>query len=715
MDAIHTSRHIPQVLIVDDDREIRQTAATVLEQEGFEVYAADNGEHAVLLFKSMRPDIVLLDVLMPVLDGYDACRAMRDLDPGGNVPILMLTSPTGSDSAERAFDTGATDFITKPISWTLLAHRIRYALRSSSVSKRLRTSQSRLRHAMSLARLGHWRYVYDSGVIYLSDELCAMFDLQADASLTVAQVHERLHPADRSLVQQHLDQITDRGEAQHLEFRIALDDGDERMLAVLAEQVLDADGRPCEMFGVAQDITERRRIEDRLAYLNHYESLTGLPNRVLFRDRLQQSMLEARDRNHLLGILFVDVDRFREINRTLGHEIGDRLLRGIAQRLQEHQEALTTLSHRGGDEFLVLLPTLGHPEDLARTARGILGAFSEPFRVREHELYLTASIGMAMYPTDEAGPDELLRSAGVAMYRAKEFGGNTFQYYRSDMNVRAMERLATEAALHQALGNKELKLRFQPQLDLQTGRPDGAEVLMRWDRPGHGLVPPKDFIPMMEESGLILSTGEWVLAETLQQIQTWRAAGMAPLRISVNLSGRQFNDPALIDSVHRVLDESGVEPALVEFEITETTLMQDVDRAIATMLYFKTLGIQLAIDDFGTGYSSLAYLKNLPVSTLKLDRSFVHGIGGKDKGNTAIVRSTIDLAHNLGLDVVAEGVDNAAEFRLLKEFGCDRAQGNFIAPPLSASEFPTWLIGHDPSNSAQSGASEGGASTPPAT
>jgi EAL domain-containing protein (putative c-di-GMP-specific phosphodiesterase class I) len=334
--------------------------------------------------------------------------------------------------------------------------------------------------------------------------------------------------------------------------------------------------------------------------------------------------------------------------------------------------------------------------------------------VREHELYLTASIGMAMYPTDETGPDELLRSAGVAMYRAKEFGGNTFQYYRSDMNVRAMERLATEAALHQALGNKELRLRFQPQVDLQSGRPDGAEVLMRWDRPGHGLVPPKEFIPLMEESGLILSTGEWLLTETLQQVQTWRAAGMAALRISVNLSGRQFNDPALIDSVHRVLDESGVEPGLVEFEITETTLMQDVDRAIATMLYFKTLGIQLAIDDFGTGYSSLAYLKNLPVSTLKLDRSFVHGIGRTDKGNTAIVRSTIDLAHNLGLEVVAEGVDNAGEYRLLKEFGCDRAQGNFIAPPLAASEFPAWLIGHDPSDSARWDASQGDTSAPPA-
>ncbi|BAU47175.1 hypothetical protein SVA_0596 [Sulfurifustis variabilis] len=433
-------------------------------------------------------------------------------------------------------------------------------------------------------------------------------------------------------------------------------------------------------------LIRRKRSEERLLYLAHHDVLTGLPNRALFNDRLRQAMVEAHRHERLVGVAFIDIDRFKTINDSLGHETGDRLLEAVAGRIQGCVREGDTVSRISGDEFALVLADMAHVDDAARVARNILDSFSRPFHVEGHDLYVSASVGITIYPFDDRDVEGLLRNADVAMYRAKELGRNTYQFYAAEMTARARERLALEGALRRALEREEFTLRYQPIVDLRGGRVVGVEALLRWRHPERGMVMPEQFVSIAEETGLIVPLGEWVLRTACAQCREWEAAGLPPLRLGVNISARQFQRPDLADTVARILEETGMPPKRLELELTETLLMQSLEATIAAMQRLSAMGVQLSIDDFGTGYSSLAYLKRLPIDRLKIDRSFVQDIPG-DPDDAAIASAIIAIAHKLDLTVVAEGVESGAQLAFLRSHGCDVMQGYYFSEPIEPAEF----------------------------
>ena len=440
---------------------------------------------------------------------------------------------------------------------------------------------------------------------------------------------------------------------------------------------------------IAQDITERKRTEQAVNYMAYHDDLTGLPNRRLFIDRLSQALHQADQQGHLAAILFLDMDRFKNFNDSLGHVFGDELLQEIADRLQNVLPKGTILARLGGDEFTVLLPKIRHTDEALRLARRILSMIELPFVLQGYEIRITTSIGLAVYPNDGEDVTSLMRNADTAMYRAKE-QGNHFQLYNPSMDPRAYEKMLMETELRKALKRQEFVVHYQPQINMKTMRVEGVEALVRWIHPERGLIPPIQFIPLAEETGLIVEIGEQVLRMACRQNKRWQEAGMAPLRLSVNLSIRQFQSDDLVRTVAQVLEETGLDPKYLELEITESMTM-DVNHAIPIMHSLKNLGVSIGMDDFGTGYSSLSYLKMFPIDRLKIDQSFVRDIH-LDPNDASIVTTIISMAHNLNLKVIAEGVETADHVAFLLEQDCDEAQGYFFARPLSAVDLEDKLI-----------------------
>ena len=421
---------------------------------------------------------------------------------------------------------------------------------------------------------------------------------------------------------------------------------------------------------------ERKRYQVQLEHQANYDALTGLPNRNLLHDRLKQSVYSLR-LPKAVAVVFIDLDHFKFVNDSLGHSIGDQLLKGMAERLRSVLRDGDTVARLGGDEFVLVLNDQANEEVIYRAMQRIAAKLAEPIEVDGKELVVTCSAGISLYPQDGPDVDTLLKNADAAMYRAKEHGRNNFQFYTAEMNERVNERLALENALRRAIERREFLLHYQRRVDLKTGSIAGAEALVRWHHPEWGVLRPARFIPLAEETGLIVHIGEFVLREACQQLRAWLDAGLRPGVVSVNLSARQFRQEGLVRLVSRVLEDTGIDPCFLEMELTESMVMHNVDAAIATLQGLKSLGISLSVDDFGTGYSSLAYLKNLPLDKLKIDRSFVRDIGSGEAGEGILAQAIISLGHNLGLHVVAEGVETDAQVRFLRRHRCDEVQGFF--------------------------------------
>ena len=455
-----------------------------------------------------------------------------------------------------------------------------------------------------------------------------------------------------------------------------------------------------------------RQTERRMVHLASYDHLTGLPNRALFHDRLAGAMQRAQRTERLVGLFYLDLDRFKQVNDSLGHPFGDQLLKQVAERLQRSMRQTDTIAapfargervdatvaRLGGDEFTIVLEEIKHIDEITRIAQRILALFSEPFDLDGHQLYVGASIGITVYPFDDVDIDNLIRAADAAMYRAKAVGRNNFQFYTDDLNANAKERLWLETELRQALERQQFQLAYQPKLDLRTNRITGVEALLRWNSPHKGLILPADFIPLLEDTGLIVPVGAWVLRTACQQAAAWASTGLN-LSMAVNLSVRQFRDNNLTRTIQSVLDDTGLPANQLELEVTESLLMEDTANSQATLTSIKQMGVLISVDDFGTGYSSLAYLKRFPLNTLKIDRSFVSELGiGQD--NTAIVHAVIALAHSLRLNVVAEGVETVQQLQFLRENHCEQVQGYFISRALQADAFEAWLAQYHNSETA---------------
>jgi diguanylate cyclase (GGDEF)-like protein/PAS domain S-box-containing protein len=449
-------------------------------------------------------------------------------------------------------------------------------------------------------------------------------------------------------------------------------------------------GQVVEFVMICSDITHRKEAENKIVYQANYDELTGLPNRTLFLDRLKQSIMRCKRESAMLALLIIDLDRFKNINDSLGHSIGDQLLKRVSEILESSLRKTDTLARLGGDEFAVVLAPIFGPRNASRVAQNLITKLSEPIRLSSYEVTIGASIGVALYPNDATFPEDLVKGADSAVYKAKEKGRNNYQFYTEDMQLAALRRLSMERDLRSALENEQFELHFQPQVDAKTELVVGVETLIRWNHPNKGWIAPIEFIPLAEDTGLIIPIGDWVLAQACLQIKSWQQQGIAPKSIAINVSGRQFLASDFVKKVEKIVFDTGVNADSVELELTESMLVDDVELALQTLNKLKFMGIKLSVDDFGTGYSSLSYLKQFPLHTVKIDQSFVRDIN-TDEDDRAIVDAIIQMGHALGLYIIAEGVEEQEHVKYLTDVGCDALQGYYFSRPMSAEDTTLYL------------------------
>ncbi|HEY7491910.1 MAG TPA: EAL domain-containing protein [Candidatus Tectomicrobia bacterium] len=561
------------VMMVDDEPTTIDVLQAFLEDEGYKHFVTTTqSTQALELLANEHPDVVLLDLNMPTVSGFDILTSIRAHSEFRHLPVIILTSSNDSQTKLQALQLGATDFLAKPVDPSELALRLRNTLAAKAY-------------------------------------------------------------------------------------------------------------------------------QDRLTY---YDTLTELPNRRMFMDRLVWSLQHAKREGGSGAVLHIDLDRFKQINETLGHRIGDELLKEVAQRLLQCVRAVdtvgrlnvhdsqTSLSRLGGDEFTVLFSDIARAENAAHVAHRILAVLEEPFYVADHEVFVTPSIGIVVFPDDGEDVDTLLKHADIAMYHAKQRGRNTYEFYSREMNARAIELLSLENQLRRALEHDELLLVYQPKVAISTGQIVGAEALLRWSHPKLGMVSPEVFIPLAEEAGLIVPLGEWVLYTACKQTKAWQAAGLGAIRIAVNVSARQFREPRLMHTIRQALDSSGLEAQFLTLELTENTLMENAKENVDALRQIKSMGVKLSMDDFGTGYSSLSYLRQFPLDELKIDRSFVSVIQA-ETDDAPIVAAIIAMAHSLGLTVVTEGVETEQQLMFLRQRGCDEYQGYLCSKPVDMDGFAALL------------------------
>ena len=686
-----------RLLVIDDDDVTRMLACAALEEAGFQVAEAADGEAGLSRFGEFRPDLILLDVLMPGIDGFETCRRLRG--QGVRVPVIMLTGLEDTASIELAYDSGATDFIPKPINWTLLRHRVRYALRAADAVDSLLRSERNLSAAQEIARIGSWEWDLSTDRFHRSDNYCALFGEDATSfGKGLSALIERVHPGDRERVCKSLDSVCD-GQRYALEYRIVRADGQVCTTYEMAVPLSDASGRVVQVQGTLQDISDRVAAEQRIRQLAYFDDLTGLPNRVHFREALQSALLREQARGGHCAVVLINVDRFKRINETLGQDAADRVLQVLALRLGAGQTGMTDdgvapdrldaprMARINADNFALFVEGASGRAAVEAEVRALLSRAGSAVHMDGQTLNVSFSAGLAFYPKHGDTAETLLKSAEMALGALRRLGEHdAIQCYTEQMKVDAISRLSMESALREAIDKDQFVLVYQPKVDADRGCIVGGEALVRWHHPTEGVIGPVAFIPLLEEMGLIGHLGQWVLNQACDDISRWRSAGVPVVPIAVNLSAIQFGRQDLLDSIRDTLDAHEVGANMIELEVTESALMRDTHATAEVLHGLHGLGLSLAVDDFGTGYSSLAYLKRFAVDTLKIDRSFVQDCDGGSQ-DPAIVRAIIAMACSLGMGLVAEGVETEAQARVLQAHGCPVMQGYLFARPMAEVDF----------------------------
>ncbi len=690
----------PLVLVADDDATTLLLTKETLTAANYRVVTAQDGEQAITAYERYSPDAVLLDVHMPFRDGYSVCREISR-NPR-NAPVIMLTGADDLASVRRAYESGAIDFVTKPVHWLTLPYRVSHAIQVSRLDRKIEKGRELTRTILEalpddfylVDAKGFVREPFGSslgssdGVDTLAGVQLSLMDLFPDRSVSLAREH-----LDAALTAQQPETFEYRADDEDriLEARI-VPTGDEIAILIL------------------RDVTTRHQSERRIRRLAYFDSVTELPNRQLLTRELARGIRQAKRSNTTLAVLYVDLDRFKRINDTLGHSVGDALLKSVGQRLRdavrpsdytatvldlvdrmgregkEDTERLRQLGRLGGDEFVVLLTDLDVREQAKVAATRIRKALSAPFRYEGRQFVVTPSIGIATYPEDGADVETLLRRADTAMYEAKSAGRNAVRVYRKDMDAAALEHLELEEDLRVALENGQLNLFYQPKISLRTGEITSAEALLRWRHPKQGWISPVQFVPLAEETGLIVPIGNWVVEEACKQLAAWQSTALSELPVSINVSAEQCGRHDLEEVVLNSIWKFGIRPQTLELELTESLLMRDPVEVQKMLEKLKGAGIRLAIDDFGTGYSSLNYLRQFPIDALKIDRSFVQDVHC-DEDDAAICAAIIAMAAKLGLQVVAEGIELEEQRDYLATLGCTTGQGFLFSQPLAHQEF----------------------------
>jgi diguanylate cyclase (GGDEF)-like protein len=808
------------------------------------------------LFREKRPDILLLDVMMPEMDGLETCRAIRALPEGSDVPIAMVTCLDDIKSIKKAYEAGANDFIIKPINWIILNERVRFMLKAAKDSEALLKSQDLLSNAQRIARLGSWEWHLESDMMQCSEQVYHIFEIDPlEDPVTWNRMLGQVHPDDLNALEKNMQMAKDQGIPFQMDHRIVCAEGCEKTLSLQAEVAALKQERPSILTGAFQDITERkqaemleagrnrilqmviqnrplheilghivkilqgqrpqaigcismmrgeriyvmaapnlpktivdlihglsvgpqsgccgtaaylgqsvaasdissshfwedfreialandirscfsipffsgkgqvlgsitlfyrityqpskkdlevvenmgklaaiaveqRQLSNRLLHQAQHDSLTGLLNRETISQSLDLTLKQLSRHPSQGAVLLVDLDRFKTVNDTLGHHIGDILLKKVSKTLKKCTRGSDVLGRLGGDEFVLVLTSIDDRKDAARVADRIISSLKEPFRISGQEIYVGASIGLSVFPDDGIDPVDLLKNADIAMFFAKNEGGNRFHFFNDEMNAAVIERLEVENNIRKGLERGEFELCYQPLYSLKDGKLVSVEALIRWNHPELGVIPPNRFIPIAEESRLIVPLGAWVIREACRQNAQWQLEGHRKVRVAVNVSSVQMMENDFLSTVKDALESNGLDPQWLEIEITETVFRNDNGHVRANLSALKEMGIVTTIDDFGTGYSSITYLRKMPLDCLKIDRSFLVEIQQEKLTSSRslnLVKTFVSLAHNLDLQVVAEGVENNFQQNLMVQLGCNQAQGFLFSPPVHSENVP---------------------------
>jgi len=636
---------------------------------------------------------VLVDLFLPDSQGIETFNKLLLAAP--HVPILVLSGPGDEDIAMQALQRGAQDYLLKG---ELTSHSLSRALRNMIERKAVEEALfiEKERAQVTLNSIGDAVLSTDisGNVTYLNHAAESLTGWSREEALRrpVAEVFQIIDGATRQPARNPMELAVQQNKTVGLTANCILirRDGLECAIEDSAAPIHDRRGQVTGAVIVFHDVTAARAMSFRMSHLAQHDSLTDLPNRLLLNDRLTRAIASARRNGNRLAVLFVDLDRFKDINDSLGHAIGDKLLQSVAERLVARVRNSDTVSRPGGDEFVVLLSELEHPEDAAVCAKKMLTALTAPHRIAQHDVHVTVSIGVSTYPEDGQDAETLVKSADTAMYQAKENGRNNYEFFRQDMNIRAVERQSLEGSLSRALERHEFVLHYQPKINLEKGAITGAEALIRWLHLDRGLIPPAQFVPIAEDTGLLLPIGQWVLHEACRQARAWLDAGLRPVPVAVNISAVEFRDKGFLEGVRAILKDTRLEPRYLELELTESVLMQHAESSASVLQALKTMGVQLAVDDFGTGYSSLSYLRRFPIDTLKVDRSFVRQITA-DADDAIIASAVISMGKSLKLRVVAEGVETREQLAFLQDQRCDEGQGYYFSRPVVAEQFAKLL------------------------
>jgi diguanylate cyclase (GGDEF)-like protein/PAS domain S-box-containing protein len=685
-----------RVLVVDDDPICLKAIAGMLRQAGLAVQTAGTGASALELLRESLPDLVLLDLLMPDVSGFEVLTIIRESWDNSQLPVIMVTAESGRESIVRAFRAGANDYLTKPLDQELALARVELQLRLRRAQSELVLSRQRYAMAAHGARIGLWDWDVPSNQIFFSarwKEMLGYADHELES--TVDAWFSRIHPDDHETFVEllHCQGTLEQGRFES-EIRLRHRDASYRWMLCSGAVEADETGYVRRLAGSLSDITDGK-VRD---------VLTGLPNRLLFEEQLGRVMKEQHDRKRLSAVLFLDLDNFKLVNDSLGHAAGDLLLCSVARRLESclrgsdvvsRERAGWSIARHGGDEFTVLLHSLQSRRDAEQIAQRLIAALAEPLQIGGREVAVGVSIGIAFGEGEGKTPADAVREADTAMYHAKTAGRGRFRIFDPEMQSVASARLALESDLRQAVKGEQFFLLYQPIVRIASGRIEGMEALCRWRHPRGELIGPDVFVPVLESLGLIGRLGRLVTELACQDVMDWNEQGRVKpgIAVTINCSSREFVQPHFKNDLLLSIARSGVDPRLLKVEVTESTLMENPDQVRGIIRDLRELGIRIGIDDFGTGYSSLAYLHRLPLDLLKIDQSFIKTMLTCSE-TREIVRTIISLGQNLELDIVAEGVETEDQQRLLYDMGCTHAQGYLYSPPIEASDIPRMLREH---------------------
>lgn len=671
------------ILAVDDDEDDLHTLKEILLKQGYKVITAKNGQEALAVYLDKKPNLVIMDDMMPIVGGLEATAQIQKINSGKFTPVVVMVSSNEMSSIDEVYSTGAIEFVRKPLNWHVLLNVVEHALKLVEYEASLLDLQHKLTYTQELAKVVYWEWTVQTDRLFTSPLGCKMFGIAHLENPTMKQCLDNIIPKDLPIVFEALENAKIGEGALHLTYRIKNQQGETIHIDSLADCQYDDSGVLIGMKGSAQDITRLHKAEQLIAHQEKFDLLTNLPNRRYF-NKLLQEFIEQEEHPGLSAVVVLDIDQFKKTNDTLGQHNGDILLKNVALRLKNVTRKEDIVARQGSDEFAILIKFAKDKNELIQSTQRVFNDLARAFMIESKELFFSFSMGVCEINEFSKTSNQLVAHANVARTSAKSAGGNQLQFYQQSMNAESQKYLMLENDLRSALKRKQIEVYYQPQVDAKSHKLTGFEALARWNHPAEGLVSPVVFIPMAEVTGLIVEIGQFVLETAVAEVESWDKLGFKNLHIGINLSPRQFVDKSLVERIQKVLNNTSLDNKYIDLEITESLMVGNAEHHVIVLNKLKDLGISLLVDDFGTGYSSLSYLQKFPIDTLKVDQSFVRNLDTKE--GKGIVNAILAMVEALNLGVIVEGVENESDINFFKNKNAQSFQGFYFGKPLPAKE-----------------------------